>query len=154
MVIATAVIAGVALFGVRSAQEAATTVQPSPTAPVTAGSFDSEDPEDFVDQFRKAIDRGDLGLLADRLHPIVLAIYGEEACLAHIEQEVLNVENYVQVGPVEGPTTRTFDTPSGTTSAITYTAEVVFDFGGQVFDDKALYGPVDGLMHWFTECAI
>jgi hypothetical protein len=144
---------------------ASTSLPPATAAPPTIGSTSTtsstavattavppEMVEDFVIAFRVAVDAEDVAFLMERLHPIVLEVFGEKLCRAFIEREILQLENYVQAGPVEGPTTRSFETPSGSGEAVTFSVPVEFVFQGQHFEDTARYGPVDGEMHWFTEC--
>ena len=98
--------------------------------------------------YRIAIELENVDFLFERLHPEVLALSTPELCRDFIEREILELREYEQVGPVEGPERR--DLSTGLESV--YTVPVSFVFQGTAFEVTATYAVVDGEVRWFTEC--
>jgi len=150
-------------------QTTTTFVTPATTAAVTAVSTSSSVPstttstqatsttlnptttiEAFVVEFAEAIDRGDTTLLISTLHPAVLAIHGETACLTFIEAEILLLGGYQLTGPLSGPSTQTF----ADFSIEVFSGPVAFTFQGQAFEATASFAMDDGQVRWFAECRV
>ena len=104
--------------------------------------------EEFIPMYRIAIQLENVDFLFDRLHPEVLNLSTPELCRDFIEREILALQEYQQIGPVEGPEVR--DLGSGLESV--YTVPVSFIFQGTSFEATASYAVVDGEVRWFTEC--
>ncbi len=104
--------------------------------------------EEFIPMYRIAIQLANVDFLFDRLHPEVLNLSTPELCRDFIEREILELQEYEQIGPVEGPEVR--DLGSGLESV--YTVPVSFIFQGTPFEATASYAVVAGEVRWFTEC--
>ncbi len=149
--------------GLISQAAAAPSPTPLPPAPTEVESGRTPEPvgtpvraesvEGFIEAFAAALERGDVDFLFDRLHPVVLELKDAGVCRAYIEQEFLQIRDYRLVGSVEGPFPRTFS-GAGESYDVPelYEAEVAFLFQGQAFEATAALAPVEGAMHWFTEC--
>jgi len=124
-----------------------------PPTPAVAGTA-TDSVEGFVASFRVAIEAEDVDFLIEHLHPVVVSIYGAEACLAFIQREVLRLQEYELAGTPTGPVTRTFTTPDpdGSVSLQTFEVPVSFDYQGTHYQELALLGLEGGIMHWFAEC--
>ena len=124
-----------------------------PPTPAVAGTA-TDSVEGFVASFRVAIEAKDIDFLIEHLHPVVVSIYGAEACLAFIQREVLRLQEYELAGTPTGPVTRTFTTPDpdGSVSLQTFEVPVSFDYQGTYYQQMALIGLDGGVMHWFAEC--
>jgi hypothetical protein len=138
-----------------STTTAASTTTTSSTSTTTATTVAIPSPTvaDFVDEFRTAIDAGHVDFLFDRLHPVVLATYEADLCRGYIEREILALDDYRLIGPVEGPFVRTFPSQGGEiTVEQAFDAPVSFNFQGQSFDVTGGFAIEDGQVYWFTEC--
>lgn len=125
----------------------------STTMAATTSTISPEMVPDFVEQFRAAIEVGDADFLFDRLHPVVLATYEADLCRGYIEREILALDDYRLIGPVEGPFVRTFPSQGGEiTVEQAFNAPVSFNFQGQSFDVTGGFAIEDGQVYWFTEC--
>ena len=121
-----------------STQATSTTLNPTTTI------------EAFVVEFAEAIDRGDTTLLISTLHPAVLAVHGETACLTFIEAEILLLGGYQLSGPLSGPSTQTV----ADFSIEVFSGPVAFTFQGQAFEATASFAIDDGQVRWFAECRV
>jgi hypothetical protein len=120
-----------------------------PGASTTTAGPAAETVADFVVAFAAAIDAGDTDYLVARLHPVVVDLYGEEACRAFIAAEILALEGYHLVGPPQGPQVGSvgeYEVPDY------YTATAAFGYQGGSFETPASFALVDGEVRWFTEC--
>lgn len=104
--------------------------------------------EEFIPMYRIAIQLENVDFLFERLHPEVLTLSTPELCRDFIEREILALQEYEQIGPVEGPEVRDL----GTGLESVYTVPVSFVFEGTSFEATAAYAVVDGEVRWFTEC--
>lgn len=126
---------------------------PAPTATPAAESGQQEETvEAFVEAFNQAFRDQDVDFLVDRLHPKVIQVYGEEACVAYVES-VLDPELDLQITSVEGPEPwiwevdeRRFRIPSA------YAIEGELSTRGETRETAGHFAPVDGRLHWFTDC--
>lgn len=122
-------------------------------APTTTTTDVAEAVEEFGPAFAAALEAGDLDFVFDRLHPVVLASFGEDLCRAYVEREVSLIREYRIIGPVGGPGSTTFSTPEGDiTVTDLYTAPVSFRFEGQEVTTEGAFAPVAGEVRWFTNC--
>jgi hypothetical protein len=130
-----------------SAFTTTTTTEPSPTTP--GGVFDEVGAvEAFVENFAEAIDAGDSSFLFERLHPAVKATYEDDLCRAYIDDRVLLIDDYLQVGPVIGP----FDSEFGEFPITSYEVRVSFEIDGDQTEEQAVFSLTEGVVRWFAEC--
>lgn len=128
--------------------ETTTTLDPATTA--TVGVFDEVDAvETFIADFAGAIESGDSAFLFERLHPAVKATYEEEVCRAYIDDSVLPLENYRQVGPVVGP----LDSEFGEFPMTSYEAGVAFEIAGEPMETTAVFSLTEGVVRWLVDCS-
>lgn len=128
--------------------EPETTTTTSTSSATTTSVDEKALVEEFIPMYRIAIQLENVDFLFDRLHPEVLNLSTPELCRDFIEREILALQEYEQIGPVEGPEVR--DLGSGLESV--YTVPVSFVFEGNSFEVTASYAVVDGEVRWFTEC--
>lgn len=125
-----------------------TTTEPGPTTP--GGVFDEVGAvEAFVEDFAEAIDAGDSSFLFERLHPAVKATYEDDVCRAYIDDRVLLIDDYLQVGPVTGP----FDSEFGEFPITSYEVQVSFEIDGAQTEEQAVFSLTEGVVRWFAECS-
>jgi hypothetical protein len=130
------------------AAETTTTTEPSPTT--SGGVFDEVGAvEAFVEDFAEAIDAGDSSFLFERLHPAVKATYEDDICRAYIDDRVLPMDDYLQVGPVIGP----FDSEFGEFPITSYEVRVSFEIDGDPTEEQAVFSLTEGVVRWFAECS-
>lgn len=131
-----------------------TTIPPTTTTmPRTTTTMPTETVEAFIEAYTEAAEADDADFFFDRLHPVVLARTDADRCRAFIAANIVALEDYRLTGTIEGPRAVTFDTPTGTIAVDElYEAPVSFVFHGQSFEIVAAFAPVDGQMHWLTEC--
>ena len=128
--------------------ETTTTAEPSPTTP--DGVFDEVGAvEAFVEDFAEAIDAGDSSFLFERLHPAVKATYEDDMCRAYIDDRVLLIDDYRQVGPVIGP----FDSEFGEFPITSYEVRVSFEIDADPTEEQAVFSLTEGVVRWFAECS-
>lgn len=137
--------------------QATTTTTSSPTTTTTASTTTTTDPGPdlvlaFADAFRTALASGDGDFAYQRLHPIVLAIFGEDLCRGYVDREVTLIQEYRITGEVDGPSRRVYETPDGDIGVDIYEAPATFTFQGQEFEATGAFALVDGEVRWFTEC--
>jgi hypothetical protein len=124
----------------------------SPEASPSADAPEREDPEDFYELFETAFRGGDGVFLFRRLHPEVLARYGDGQCrsytdgleLSDLEVDVLSirqVESFVY--ETDGMRTSVGDA---------YRARVRLRTGGSAQKQRAHLVYVDDELRWFTDC--
>lgn len=136
-----------ALETTTTALETTTTTELSPTT--SRGVFDEDAAvEAFIEDFAGAIDAGDSDLLFERLHPAVKATYEDDLCRAYIDDRVLDLDDYLQVGPVVGP----FDSEFGDFPITAYEVRVSFEVNGEPMEEPALFSLTEGVVRWFAEC--
>ncbi|MEX0795462.1 MAG: hypothetical protein WD274_02080 [Acidimicrobiia bacterium] len=128
--------------------ETTTTAGPGPTT--TFGVFDEVAAvEAFIADFAGAIEEADSAFLFERLHPAVKATYEDDVCRAHIDNQVLPLENYRQTGPVVGP----FESEFGEFPITSYEAGVAFDIEGEPMETTAEFSLTEGVVRWLVECS-
>lgn len=108
--------------------------------------------EEFAAAFASSLATGSGDFAYERLHPVVVALYGADLCRAYVDREVVLISDYTFAGPVSGPTPQPFTTATGDVTVDVYTAPVTFTFQGQQFEATGDFALVDGVVHWFTTC--
>lgn len=150
-------IAGIALDGgdepsaavpTRSVQ-ASGPAEPSVT-PTPAPSV--ETPEEFLKIFVAAIRGGDADFLLERLHPVVVELYGERTCLRHLK-EFRDKTIVITLVSARGPGVFRWavdgheeDVPD------VLTVKVAFDRQGEGDRQRIHLGIVGSELRWFTDC--
>jgi hypothetical protein len=111
-----------------------------------------ETPQAFFDQYSQAMQTGDAGFLLDRLHPVVIDMYGVPACQTRVES-LLEPTLQAQVNGVEGPVPWLFES-DGQVHEIrrTHTVDLTITVGGEPSDRQVHLAQIDGLQTWFTDC--
>lgn len=100
--------------------------------------------------FAPALANGDVEAIQGWLHPDIKEAFGEDACNAWIDTQIMGLANYTATSDPEGPTRGSLSTPTGTIEFDNrYSVAVTFDFGGQSFDSTADF-IVDGEAVYFT----
>lgn len=131
-----------------------TTTTTSTTSTSTTTTTVPPEPEtlaEFVVAFN-ASTTSDLGFAFDRLHPVVLELFGADMCRTWLEQRFAGTTVEI-VGEPGSPAATRLNTPSGPVDVddlFTVLTEITFQ--GSVSDAPATYAYVDGLIHWFTSC--
>lgn len=137
-----------ALETTTTAGETTTTAGSSPTT--SGGVFDEEAAvEAFVDEFAVAIEAGDSDFLFERLHPAVRATYEDDLCRKYVDDVVLGLDAYRQIGPVVGP----FDSEFGEFPITAYEVRVSFEINGNPMEEPAVFSLTEGVVRWFAECS-
>jgi len=121
-----------------------------PTGPT--GTVEVESPEAFLVVFSKAIREGDATFLFDRLHPAVLAFYGEQQCRAKVQTFSDPNADFAFVS-VRGPGTFQWQV-DGQTSPVQDVLNVRVGFATANGPARRTihFGIVDGELRWFTDC--
>jgi len=130
-------------------QRAARTPKPRP---VESETRLAEDPEEFYALFETAFRTNDAAFLFDRLHPTVLARYGEQQCRdysASLSQPDIEVD----VGAVTEVESFVYDTDGiKETVSDALRARVRLSSGGVSQTQRAHLVAIDEVLHWFTDC--
>jgi len=141
------------------------TVAPSPTAtsapqptstPVpepTPQPAPRESLEEFGQKFNAANTDGDPTFAFERLHPVVIEIFGSELCQQWLAARFSST-TVSFVGQASELGTTTFNLPSGEVVEVSdyFTVAVELTFQGAVTATEAGYAYVDGNVNWFTNC--
>ena len=117
------------------------------------GGETTETVESFAGAFAVALAEGDLDFLFDRLHPAVIANFGEDTCRAYIETTFLAVSDYRITGAVQGP--RVENVPLGSRSIRVeefFEAPVAFEFQGETIEATGTFAREGDQIRWFTTC--
>ncbi len=111
-----------------------------------------ETPQDFFDQYSHAMQTADPGFLLDRLHPVVLDMYGAPACQSRVES-LLEPTLRAEVRGVDGPMPWLFER-DGQVHEIrrTFDVDVTITVGGEPSERQTHLEQIDGLQRWFTDC--
>jgi hypothetical protein len=111
-----------------------------------------ETPQAFFDLYSQAMQMGNAGFLLDRLHPVVIDMYGAPVCQTYLEG-ILEPTLQAQVNSVEGPMPWMFER-DGQVHEIrrTYNVDLTITVGGEPSDRQAHLEQIDGLQTWFTDC--
>ncbi|MCI0426243.1 MAG: hypothetical protein L0Z49_07310 [Actinobacteria bacterium] len=157
-------IVGLIVPGAQGEATATTTVATSTTAttlPTPTTSLQStttttvalETLTEFVDRFRAALDADDLGFVFSRLHPQVIAGFGDALCRAWVDREILVLEEYELTGEPGPVGEQQVETPAGDLPvADVFTAPIRFIFQGQTFESEGSFAYFDGLIYWMGQC--
>ena len=111
-----------------------------------------ETPQAFFDLYSQAMQAENTGFLLDRLHPVVIDMYGAPACQTRVEG-LLQPTLQAQVNSVEGPMPWLFER-DGQVHEIrqTHNVDVTITVGGEPSDRQTHLEQIDGLQTWFTDC--
>jgi hypothetical protein len=123
------------------------------TADATGGTAAAvESPEGFLPVFSAAIRTGDERFLFDRLHPVVVEFYGEEACRVYLRDFVVPdsefrfrsaAEPAEFTWVVDGRATLVQDVVNVDVTAVSEEGEI----------DRVIHlGLVEGSLRWFADC--
>lgn len=137
-----------ALETTTTALETTTTTERNPSTSV--GVFDEDAAVvAFIEDFAGAIDARDSDFLFERLHPAVRATYEDDMCRTYIDDGILVIDDYRQVGPVVGP----FDSEFGDFPITAYEVRVSFEIDGDPMEEPAVFSLTEGVVRWFAECS-
>jgi hypothetical protein len=128
---------------------------PDAAAPAEANGVDedaAESPEGFLPVLSAAIRTGDEGFLFDRLHPVVVDVYGERACRVYLRDFVVPNSEFrfrSAAEPTEftwiadGMATLVQDVVNVDVTAVSEEGEI----------DRVIHlGLVEGSLRWFADC--
>lgn len=108
---------------------------------------------EFIVEYAAATEANDVGFLFDRLFPPLIDVFGPELCRGFVEREIIVISDYILIGEVAGPFTRTLNVGSTAIAVDQYfEAPVRFTFEGQSFDLTATFVALDGEVYWIGEC--
>ena len=123
----------------------------SPAA-ATGGAAAAEKPEGFLPVFSAAIRSGDERFLFDRLHPVVVDVYGEQACRVYLSDFVVPDSEFRYRSAAEpaeftwvadGMATLVQDVVNVDVTAVSEEGEI----------DRVIHlGLVEGSLRWFADC--
>ena len=132
--------------------EPTATPEPEPTATPTP-TPEPETLEEFVAAFNESNSAGDTSFAFERLHPVVIEIFGAELCETWLVSRFTGTTIAVTGEP--GPLgTTSFNLADGTTTDVTgyFTVAVDLTFQGSVTPANANFAYVGPDIHWFTNC--
>jgi hypothetical protein len=128
---------------------------PSPSA-ATATSTPSplETPQQFLDLHARALRSGDVGFLLGRLHPVVIARFGEDACRSAVTR-LIDPTAAFTVKRVDPPAPYVYATDTRSTT-VPATLAVLVDRvrQGKTSELTLHLTPVDSRLRWFTDCGL
>ncbi len=135
-------------------QAATTTTQPvSTTTTATPSTVPNNPVEEFIRALSRALDDGDSEFVFGRLHPAVIAGWGEDLCSAWVDRDIMALSAYTFLALVDGPLARVVDTPNGrVTVPDYYTATVSYTFQGETSLADSGFALVGTEMHWLGQC--
>ena len=140
---------------------AATTSTETTTAPTTTSNAATTTTivlgvgaiEEFVEDYRTALDSDDVAFLFDWLHPGVKDGYGSDLCREWVAREIAALESYELTGPLVGPSSATISTESGTFEVDDlYSGPISFVYQGATFEGPAQFAVQDGSIYWLGIC--
>lgn len=126
---------------------------PAPTEEPTATPEAPETLDEFVAAFNQANSVGDTTFASDRLHPVVIEIFGAELCQTWLDNRFAGTT--IQVTGEPSPLGSTsFGLPDGSTSEVTdyFTVAVDLTFQGSVTPAEASFAYIGPDIYWFTNC--
>lgn len=122
-----------------------------PTATATPATL--ETPQQFLDLLAQAMRSGDVGFMLSRLHPVVIARFGEDACRSKLSR-LTDPSASFTVQHVEPPAPYVYTTDTrSTTVPGTYAVTVLHTQQGATSQAVVHITPVGALFRWFTDCA-
>lgn len=127
--------------------------EPTPTEEPTATPEAPETLDEFVAAFNDANSVGDTTFASERLHPVVIEIFGAELCQTWLDNRFAGTT--IQVTGEPGPLGSTsFGLPDGSTSEVTdyFTVAVDLTFQGSVTSAEASFAYIGPDIYWFTNC--
>jgi len=131
----------------------AVTEAPSTTQePTTTTTVPAETPQQFLDALATAFATGDGEFAFSRLHPQVIARYGEDQCRARMT-EISDPTAAFEVVAVSEPADYTWVTDSlSSVAQNTLSVDVIRTAGGTQVSVTVHITEIDGQFHWFTDC--
>jgi hypothetical protein len=109
--------------------------------------------ESFVEVFNTAFEGGDTGSLYQLLHPSVIELYGEEACLAYMNTIV---ETPTSLEYIDATKVGAWDWErDGATISVEHAYSVMVNFTAReqtIQQEIHLTLPGDDSVRWFTDC--
>ena len=134
------------------------TPEPTPEATPTTEPTATPEPvpetlDDFVTAFNGANSAGDTSFAFERLHPVVLEIFGAELCQTWLDNRFAGTTIGV-TGEPSPLTTTSFGLPDGSTSEVPdyFTVAVDLTFQGSVTAADASFAYIGPDIYWFTNC--
>lgn len=127
--------------------------EPTPTEEPTATPVPAETLDDFVAAFNASNAAGDTTFAFERLHPVVLEIFGADLCQTWLDSRFAGTT--IQVTGEPSPLGSTsFGLPDGSTSAVDdyFTVAVDLTFQGSVTSAEASFAFIGPDIYWFTNC--
>lgn len=113
----------------------------------------SEDPRDFLAEFTRAVQGGDVGWLLGRLNPAVIQRYGEDQCRSYLRSSVIDPTMRLQVSAVSGPGTWEWSTDGRSTVVDeVYRVDAHRFLRGSETTGNLWLANVDGQLTWFADC--
>ena len=109
--------------------------------------------EEFVEDYRAALDSDDVAFLFEWLHPGVKDGYGSDLCREWVAREIAALESYELTGPLVGPSSATISTESGTFEVDDlYSGPISFVYQGATFEGPAQFAVQDSSIYWLGIC--
>lgn len=129
------------------------TPTPKPAEEPTATPVPPETLDEFVAAFNDANSVGDTTFASDRLHPVVIEIFGAELCQTWLDNRFAGTTIQVTGDPSPLGST-SFGLPDGSTSEVTdyFTVAVDLTFQGSVTPAEASFAYLGPDIYWFTNC--
>jgi hypothetical protein len=147
------VLIAIALFaacGQGNPRQTPTTVTFASTTTTTRG-VTAADAEAFVRDLMRAVNAGDDAFLVAHLDPLVIGLYGTDACATHIHASPHR--SAVTVTSTEGPATYTFQADGVSLEvANVFTVRVDDTTTGKTVKGAVRVGTAGGVPRWFTDC--
>jgi hypothetical protein len=133
----------------------ATSEVPEPSAEPSAEPSEepAETAEEFFELFAQAIRTGDEAVLLDRLHPVVLDLYGRRQCRAAAASIPQDPSFEARVRDVTGPEPYEY-APDGESITVkdAFTVALTFSTDEGTSRQDGHLALVEGEMRWFTDC--
>lgn len=127
-------------------------VAPSPTES-RSPTEDDFAAADLADQLAAALADGNIDILLDLLHPVVLETYSREDCVAHLEAVVPGIPP-LGFARVTGTGTYEYATSNRTVAEVDDAVFVVlaFETASGREEEHSQFAWADGTLRWFTHC--
>lgn len=129
------------------------TPEPTPAEEPTATPVPAETLAEFVAAFNSSNSAGDTTFAFERLHPVVLEIFGAEPCQTWLDNRFAGTTIEV-TGEPSALSTTSFGLPDGSTTEVNdyFTVAVDLTFQGSVTSAEASFAFIGPDIHWFTNC--
>jgi hypothetical protein len=128
-------------------------LSPSAGASASATPVPVETPEQFLAQLAQAMRGGDASFMLARLHPAVIARFGEAACRAAVAKLTDATAAFIVISV--GPPAPYVYTTGTTSTTVPGTLPVTVDRTrqGVIMESTVHLTPVGSQLRWFTDCA-